>query len=628
MPFAVFRRHQRKLLAIFAILAMFGFVLADSLPSFVGKTRGGAGSDPVLARLYGRDVRDSDFQGLRESRMRANQFVYQIPIDARNPNPQYFGGYTSGDMVTAYILQHEADRLHLPVSADLAYQWIKQKTGGMYNAAYLDGVYRRCGFADKGITEDQVLLDIAQQLRLQTVLTLPMGVPPYASETTPLDVYQTYRDQTEKVSAFFVDFPVENYFDKVGEPTEAEVRELFEASRSAIPDPDRPTPGFMIPRKVKFEAVSADVLAVAATIRPKLMAKDQEKELREIYEARRAEFPAPPGELPLSLFANAPDLTPYDAFPDVKPRLVEVISEERAREEINAKFEDIKSNVMSTFENEYYTKADEMKDSGKSADLPSPGDLLKKAAAKAGVTYESYPPVSRSDVETLGAIARSRLGTTPLAASLSFPEIAFNPRTGLYISQELTDPSDVRFLAWKVADTPARTPDLDSVRTQVVRAWKVAKARPLAEADAKAFADKVSKAGGGDKIKAVAGDRTVQSTEPRSKFGGAMPMEVAEIPHAGEELHDAIFALDPKSATVAHNAPETHFYVLSLRDREPTKIDQLYSFGLANYMLGEVGTVTARKRFRTWITTLQQRAGLPPDWTPPKEGKAEADDLE
>src|SRR5205823_5927356 len=29
MPFAVFRRHQRKLLALFAILAMFGFVLAD-----------------------------------------------------------------------------------------------------------------------------------------------------------------------------------------------------------------------------------------------------------------------------------------------------------------------------------------------------------------------------------------------------------------------------------------------------------------------------------------------------------------------------------------------------------------------------------------------------------------------
>src|SRR3712207_6160552 len=36
MPFAVFRKHQRKLLAIFAILAMFGFVLSDSLVALVG----------------------------------------------------------------------------------------------------------------------------------------------------------------------------------------------------------------------------------------------------------------------------------------------------------------------------------------------------------------------------------------------------------------------------------------------------------------------------------------------------------------------------------------------------------------------------------------------------------------
>ncbi len=31
MPFAVFRQHQKKMLAIIAILAMSGFVLSDSL---------------------------------------------------------------------------------------------------------------------------------------------------------------------------------------------------------------------------------------------------------------------------------------------------------------------------------------------------------------------------------------------------------------------------------------------------------------------------------------------------------------------------------------------------------------------------------------------------------------------
>ena len=46
MPFAVFRRHQRKLLAIFAILAMFGFVLADSLPTAAQRRLRRAGTEP------------------------------------------------------------------------------------------------------------------------------------------------------------------------------------------------------------------------------------------------------------------------------------------------------------------------------------------------------------------------------------------------------------------------------------------------------------------------------------------------------------------------------------------------------------------------------------------------------
>ena len=42
MPFEVFRRHQRKLLAIFAILAMFGFVVSDSLPKLLNSSTAGA----------------------------------------------------------------------------------------------------------------------------------------------------------------------------------------------------------------------------------------------------------------------------------------------------------------------------------------------------------------------------------------------------------------------------------------------------------------------------------------------------------------------------------------------------------------------------------------------------------
>ena len=53
MPFEVFRRHQRKLLAIFAILAMFGFVVSDSLPKLLSSNATAARDQPVVT-LYGK----------------------------------------------------------------------------------------------------------------------------------------------------------------------------------------------------------------------------------------------------------------------------------------------------------------------------------------------------------------------------------------------------------------------------------------------------------------------------------------------------------------------------------------------------------------------------------------------
>ena len=76
MPFAVFRKHQRKLLAIFAILAMFGFVLSDSLPALVGGRAGrGGGNDPVVAKLNWKTVRYSDLEPMRRPAAAGQRFM-------------------------------------------------------------------------------------------------------------------------------------------------------------------------------------------------------------------------------------------------------------------------------------------------------------------------------------------------------------------------------------------------------------------------------------------------------------------------------------------------------------------------------------------------------------------------
>src|SRR3954447_16418549 len=136
MPFAVFRRHQRKLLAVTGILAMLGFVLADSLPRLLsGDTASDA--DPVVVELYGRPVRSSQVGTMAAERSRASRFIAELAllIGGRPiPPAAIFGDVTSRPIVDALILQHEADALGMPAGPEVAKEWLKQRTGGLVNA--------------------------------------------------------------------------------------------------------------------------------------------------------------------------------------------------------------------------------------------------------------------------------------------------------------------------------------------------------------------------------------------------------------------------------------------------------------------------------------------------------------
>jgi peptidyl-prolyl cis-trans isomerase D len=109
MPFEVFRRHQRKLLATFAILAMFGFVVSDSLPKLLSPSYGGR--DRPIVTLHDKTIYQSDLNDMAVQRSNANQFVSRL---SPYVGPTPFGGLKTRDMVDALVLQHEADRLRHP----------------------------------------------------------------------------------------------------------------------------------------------------------------------------------------------------------------------------------------------------------------------------------------------------------------------------------------------------------------------------------------------------------------------------------------------------------------------------------------------------------------------------------
>src|SRR5687768_18444345 len=105
MPFEVFRRHQKKMLAALAIMAMIAFTLDFSLFS---DRAGGPRDDPKVVDLYGRAVYQSDLAEMAQQRDIANAFMGRLVPGLPG---QFFGGTTTRELVDALILDHEADAL-------------------------------------------------------------------------------------------------------------------------------------------------------------------------------------------------------------------------------------------------------------------------------------------------------------------------------------------------------------------------------------------------------------------------------------------------------------------------------------------------------------------------------------
>jgi peptidyl-prolyl cis-trans isomerase D len=628
MPFDVFRQHQRKLLAVFAILAMIGFVLSDTLPRWMD-ARNSSAKNSVVADIDGQKIRRSDLNAIAEQRERANRFMVYA-----GKNPDFFGKIQTQDLLDALILEKEADRLGIPRSSEFARKWIDQQTFGAMNAQTFEFILTRL---DRKVSGEQLLIDVASQVRIALArqqIALPV--------VTPLDVFRNYRDQTERASFKAVPVVVSSFTEQVGEPTDAEVKSLFEEYKNVLPDPSSPTPGFKEPRRVRVESLSIDARALARSIKAKL----PEDELKAYYETRKTDFKVDT-ELPADLFQGEPKLTPvrYQSFAELRDLLADALSREKAEDEVQDTFAKVRDEAVDAFSNRYDSVIDEIneaKKEGRSTDaykLPEP-ESLEAVAKKYGLTREVTPLMDRVEAEVSGRIADARAGSNRSREGKKFADLAFDPKTGLYEGFELSDVLGYRYLARKTADIAAHVPELSpEVKLQVARAWKVEKARPLAVKAADELAAKVR--GEGGVIKSLTIDnRPVLAIDNVSKMKAGVPVpsqfngqfmftrgpasatSLPQIPDAGPDLLDALFDLKPGDVVVRPDKPITTYYVLTLEHRDPVSFASLLgpNGAMASYW-SETLTEIDTKSYQQAMTRMREQAKLKLEAPLPDEKK-------
>lgn len=248
---------------------------------------------------------------------------------------------------------------------------------------------------------------------------------------------------------------------------------------------------------------------------------------------------------------------------------------------------------------------------------------LKEWAAKYGITANATGLITVWEVGNFD-IARSRVdGQRP------FAEVAFGP-LNLYQRMRSKDvEGNASFLFWKVEDDPERDVELDEagVREQVIQAWKLRAARPLARQEAERLADEARKAG--QSLKQVFGSRGMKVVEPEPfswlTFGflppplGTMEARLSSasgIDVPGEEFMAAVFSLEPGQVGTAMNQPQTVAYVVRAVEFLPSW-DVLWEDFVKSGL--EFSGLVARREFQeaqlAWLEEIKAQAGF--EWVEP-----------
>jgi hypothetical protein len=371
-PFHAFRKHQKAIFAVMAIVCMFIFVLqfgvGDPLSRLQGWFGGGKQQGPSVT-LYGKKVDRKEVQEVAERRMMANTLLALLLAEGMTPpTPEAFGLKTdtmdlglravldhmknadlkrdpdaskrdlanlkvlkfemqnkpgkenevkfATDLEAALTLQEslavqlalfrgapyfgnrgtyddqldfliwkaQADKLGIVLNDAEVRKILKQETGG--RDVLPEGAFKsnekfkklNAAFVSKygTVSESDMLAALGDEYRVimaqealvgQALTYLPVYFGSHSSDqyvpvtVTPPEFLTYIREQRTGVKVALLPVSVDSFEAKVKDapqPSEAELKSLFDKYKSEEPKPDRALPAFKQPRRVRVEYVAAN----------------------------------------------------------------------------------------------------------------------------------------------------------------------------------------------------------------------------------------------------------------------------------------------------------------------------------------------------------------------------------
>ena len=306
----------------------------------------------------------------------------------------------------------------------------------------------------------------------------------------------------------------------------------------------------------------------------------------------------------------------FEPLDKVRDDIVKRLTDEAVDKRISAIFDAVKTDIAKYGESLALWQV-----AGDGAGpAPAPPDVKKIAAAQ-GLEGGTSDLLNATQAVAAGGIG----GSFELAASR---ELGMRQQRwidtifggGAQMLQAVTsrDIDGNRYVSWKTEDQPEFTPSFQSAREDVLRAWRIVEARPLAR---KAAEELVAEAKEGKTLEAVAASRgglEVEKVGPfnwltrgTAPFGSAPELSQPDgLSMPGEELMQAVFALEPGESTVAFNEPQTVCYAIRLGSFEPdeAQLKELFIAAAKDpRRLAAVAEDDTRQVYDRWLESIEKK---------------------
>jgi len=272
-PFALFRKHQKKLLAFFGVAIMIAFLLPSASVRFFGGGVNQGSRNSVVVQWNGGKLNENEMYALRSEHAVLVRFLATLigTAESKGGTPNALGivrdpqtgmildpGISKNNsgraLLQTVLLSNRARQLGLIVDDQAIQHFLDQLSGGVLSRGEIQAIAQRALI--DGMDEFRLFGALRRYLMVQKILVLNISG---MRVVTPGENWDYFNRLQRKITAEIMPLPVGDFVSKIADPSDTEVKRLYEEYKDRVNDPDNPEPGFKRPARVSLKYLAADM---------------------------------------------------------------------------------------------------------------------------------------------------------------------------------------------------------------------------------------------------------------------------------------------------------------------------------------------------------------------------------